>query len=288
MATAETCHNCVYAKWDLALWARTLPGGFPARPVCANHPDCLGRIKECPLGRICRNFRPKPPVPKGETVRTIPLGDGFYAYVDAADYEWLSQWTWRLHDGYAIRYEKGERICMHNEILPPPKGKRVDHKNLNRRDNTRENLRHATHAENMRNKSKKPDASSRFRGVIYRKDSGKWQARIWLHGRNISLGMFDSEVEAARAYDRAAVEYYGEFARLNFPEEWPDRRRKALATERSKGPSAEAMHASPVHGKGRRAKAVSNEGKTGGRPRPRATEHGSRGTIANGRSKKNR
>ena len=96
MAKAETCHHCVYARWDPGLWMRTLWSGFPARPTCANQPDSPGRWKECRLGQVCRNFRARPPTPRSETVKTIPVGDGLYAYVDAADYEWLNRWTWTL------------------------------------------------------------------------------------------------------------------------------------------------------------------------------------------------
>ena len=123
---------------------------------------------------------------------------------------------------------------MHREIMQPPKGMIVDHKSRNKLDNTRENLRNATHAENMRNKSKQHGVSSRFLGVSYCKKSRKWCACIWVEGRNLSLGFFTDEVEAARAYDRAAVEHFGEFARLNFPEEWPDRRRRAVAKAKGK------------------------------------------------------
>ncbi len=155
MAKAESCHNCVYAHWDLGLWVRTLWSGFPARPTCGNQPDFVGRMRECPIGRVCRNFRPRPPTPTGETVKTIPLGEGFYAYVDAADFEWLSRWTWCLYNGCAGRREKGKLILMHRQIMQPPPGMIVDHKNRNKLDNTRANLRNCTHAENARNRSKR-------------------------------------------------------------------------------------------------------------------------------------
>ena len=109
MAKCETCHNCVYSRWNPGQWMASLSSGFPTRPTCANQPEAPGRWTECPLGRVCRNFRARPPTPKGETVKTIPVGDGLYAYVDAADFEWLNQWTWTLHSGYAVRYEEQSR-----------------------------------------------------------------------------------------------------------------------------------------------------------------------------------
>jgi len=233
MAKAESCHHCVYARWDVGQWLASLSSGFPARPTCGNQPDFPGRIRECPLGSVCRNFRARPPTPQGEMVKTIPLGDGFYAYVDAGDYEWLSQWAWHMHNGYAARREKRKLIFMHREIARPSKGMVVDHKNRNKLDDTRENLRVCTPQENGRNKGKRAGASSRFVGVFYCKASGKWRAHIWFEGRNVSLGYFTDEVEAARAYDRKAVELFGEPARLNFPEEWPARRRRSVCAKRS-------------------------------------------------------
>jgi hypothetical protein len=198
-------------------------------------------MRPAPCGGVCRNFRPKATTPKGE-VKRIPLGDGMYAYVDAADYEWLSQWTWHMLGGYATRWEKGRAIFMHREILKPPKGKMVDHVNGNKLDNTRANLRTCSRPENSRNKSKPHGTSSRFRGVSYRKDCGRWYARIRFEGRLIHLGSFTDEVEAARAYDRKAVELFGEFARLNFPEEWPARRRRRVCAKRSSPKSTCAQH----------------------------------------------
>lgn len=232
MAKAETCHNCVYARWNPGQWLASLSSGFPVRPTCANQPDSPGRWTECPLGRVCRNFRARPPTPKGETVKTIPVGDGLYAYVDAADFEWLNQWTWYLHGEYAARFEKRKWIFMHREIMKPPKGKIVDHKNRNKLDNTRDSLRVCTIRENACNRSKKRGSASRFMGVSYSKESDKWDARIAIQGKRRRLGLFVEEVDAARAYDRKAVELAGEFARLNFPEEWPPERIREVHAKR--------------------------------------------------------
>lgn len=237
----ETCHNCVYAKWDRGLWMRTLWSGLPARPSCANQPDCPGRMRECPLGQVCRNFRPRAATPEGETVKMIPLGDGYYAYVDAADFEWLNQWTWNAYgDGYAARFEKKRKVFMHRLIAEPPEGMVVDHIDGNKANNCRFNLRVCTREQNMRNNRKHRNASSQFKGVGYCKRKRKFYSRLWFEGRNRSLGYFVEEVEAARAYDRKAVELFGEFARLNFPEEWPaERRVEVAATTEGGSPQAE-------------------------------------------------
>jgi len=235
MGEQLTCHGCVYAHWDPGLWLRSLGSGFPARPVCGNQPDSPGRMKECPCGGVCRNYRAKPPVPTGENVKQIPLTKGFYAYVDAEDYEWLSQWRWRVYGGgYAVRWEKRKLIFMHRQIMQPPKGKVVDHVNGNGFDNTRANMRNITPQQNSCNRSKQVGTISMYKGVDYDKRSDQWYARIRVHGKLLHLGYFDTEVEAARAYDRGAVELFGEFAGLNFPEEWPPERRAQVYAERQK------------------------------------------------------
>lgn len=233
MAQRPTCYDCAYAYFDRCQWLATVGIGWPSRPVCANQLDSIGLMRPTPVGGgVCRNFRARAATPGGE-VKQIPLGDGFYAYVDAADYDWLIRWDWHLHGGYAVRNEKNKRIYMHRQIMQPPKGMVVDHTNRNKADNTRANLNVCTQQENLHNRSKRNGASSRFRGVSYSTNSRKWIARITFEGRRLFLGYFTDEVEAARAYDCKAVELFGEFARLNFPEEWPARRRRKLSAQRS-------------------------------------------------------
>jgi hypothetical protein len=148
--------------------------------------------------------------------------------VDAKDYEWLGQWNWQMRNGYAVRWKMRKLVFMHREIMQPPEGMIVDHKNLNRLDDTRDNLRVCTHVENARNRRKRRGTSSRFRGVSYNRRAKKWYAAIDFEGKPVYIGHFDDEVEVARAYDRKAVELFGEFARLNFPEEWPEERRREV------------------------------------------------------------
>ena len=114
---------------------------------------------------------------------------------------------------------EGEGDLLHREIMQPPEGKVVDHKNHNKLDDTRVNLRTCTRGE--RGTAQDGDTSSRFIGVYYCKDRDKWRAEIQFEGKPTFLGYFTREIEAARAHDRAAVAYFGEFAPLNFPQEWP-------------------------------------------------------------------
>ena len=117
---------------------------------------------------------------------------------------------------------------MHREIMKPPKGKVMDHANGNKLDNTRANLRNITLGQNQHNRRKHRGTSSIYKGVSYNKAARRWRAHVDCGKEHFYLGQFDSEVEAARAYDYKAVQVFGEFARPNFPEEWPAKRRRQV------------------------------------------------------------
>lgn len=154
----------------------------------------------------------------------LALTNGVYVIVDAEDFDWLRQWNWyykkasRSKTAYAYRYPKigGKRciVWMHREILKPPPHLLTDHINGNGLDNRRENLRVATHRQNLANVQMRPNKTSRYRGVHWSKTRG-WVARGYVGGVQRTLGYFKTEEEAGRAYNRVAKEEFGEFARLN-------------------------------------------------------------------------
>jgi hypothetical protein len=160
----------------------------------------------------------------GSAFRKIDLGRGQFTILDPQDYYRFGNFKWWVHSNgsnlYAARTEITEKlqskiIYLHRMICDPPDGLVVDHRFGNTLDNRRENLRLATHSQNMRNRRKIANTSSRFIGVWLDKKRNKWTAQIRYNGKKLWLGRFSSELAAAKAYDTAAKKYYCEFARLN-------------------------------------------------------------------------
>jgi len=148
-------------------------------------------------------------------MREIVLKGDEIALVDDADFLELSRFQWSIHTtGYAQRRVGTERIYMHMAIV----GKGFDHRNGDRLDNRRINLRPATRSQNNMNKGLRSDNRSGWIGVGFYEPFGKWRARIKL-GRIERATFHETPREAAVARDRMAKELHGEFARLNFPEQ---------------------------------------------------------------------
>jgi hypothetical protein len=159
-------------------------------------------------------------------MKAIGLTQGKEALVDDGMYEELNKYKWRARCScgrwYANRWSSmvnGERylIHMHRVVLLTPEGMATDHINGDGLDNRRENLRLATNSENNQNRiNKRRRCTSNFKGVYWHNETKKWSSGIRLAGKQIYLGEFISEIQAALAYDEASKKYFGEFARTNF------------------------------------------------------------------------
>lgn len=150
-------------------------------------------------------------------MKQIPLTNSrLFALVDDDDYGHLSQWNWQLvSTGHAGRSAGKVSIMMHRDISDTPPDMDTDHRDTNKLNNQRYNLRHATRSQNMANTPKRKGGTSVYKGVWFFKRTGKWASAIKKDYRPIHLGYFHTEAEAARAYNAAALELFGEFGRLN-------------------------------------------------------------------------
>lgn len=150
----------------------------------------------------------------------IPLSNSNdVALIDKEDLPIVADRRWRKsQQGYAVSYyvkDDGTEglLRMHRLIHPPSEGKVVDHINGNKLDNRKSNLREATHSQNGMNRKPNKNSSHGYKGAV--EESGKYVSRISIEGKSIYIGTFNTAEEAAKAYNIKAIEYFGEFARLN-------------------------------------------------------------------------
>lgn len=158
--------------------------------------------------------------------RRIPLSRGLFALVDDCDFEWASQFKWHARQSSAgtprfyaqrnVLLPSGKRSMryMHRELLGALPGQEVDHKDRDRLNNRRDNLRFCSRSQNNANSGKRRNAvSSRFKGVTWESRRKHWVAQIQVRGKHFFLGSFASEKRAAAAYATAAQNHFGEYAR---------------------------------------------------------------------------
>lgn len=160
-------------------------------------------------------------------MRTIPLTRGYFTTVDDSVYERLAQFKWHARVKYegrhvsAARWSRGKLVLMHREVAAAPSGVVVDHIDGDALNNCQANLRICSPSENAMNRrphKMRSDAAtrhSRFKGVAWDAQRGKWRVRLRVAGRTVYGGRHDSEVAAAEEYNRLARQHHGEFARPN-------------------------------------------------------------------------
>jgi len=159
-------------------------------------------------------------------MKTIALTQNKIALIDDEDHEALNRHRWHAYrDGnvwYARRNSsriKGKRfvILMHREILGLQKGDRrhTDHTDGNGLNNRRSNLRICSCQQNQYNQRRREMGTSKHKGVCWYGGLKKWRADIRINRKRVSLGYFDSEKDAAKAYNSAALKHFGEYAVLN-------------------------------------------------------------------------
>ena len=139
-------------------------------------------------------------------------GTDRYPYVYTSILHPDGGWRYRNYNG--IRKRAGRKrttLCLHHLIMgKPQKGMVIDHVNHNGFDNRKENLREITRAQNMRNMRSQKNSSSKYKGVGWCKSREKWISRIKHNRKTINLGYFSSEEDAALAYNKKAIELWGE------------------------------------------------------------------------------
>lgn len=165
-------------------------------------------------------------------VKIVAVSGGHYTIVDEEDFAWVNKIRWHATDSLYVQTNVrirpgriGAFKCkkMHRLLMGEPKGLFVDHINGDVLDNRKSNLRICKSIENSRNSKISKANTSGFKGVVWHKASNSWIAQIGIDinskRKMVHLGCFPLKEDAARAYDKAAREHYGEFARPNFPEE---------------------------------------------------------------------
>lgn len=149
------------------------------------------------------------------------FSNGSVGFIDEDDSHLLEEYRWSVARGLNTYYARSERIIngkrtmiqLHRLITRAKPGELVDHKNRNGLDNRKENLRICTNSQNQGNSEKQINNTSGFKGVSM--DKNRWVAQIQFNGKRKKLGYFDKKEDAAKKYNEFALEYFGEFARLN-------------------------------------------------------------------------
>jgi hypothetical protein len=159
-------------------------------------------------------------MPKGNSYMKKFLIKNQEVIVDLEDWGKISKYKWHISNGGVSAHPTmdGNKIHLSRYIMNVNDPNiLVDHINRNRFDNRKENLRLCNNSENLRNRPS--TRKGKFKGVCLEKRTGRFYAQIRIYYKVKHLGTFDTEIEAAKAYNEAAKYYHGEFACLNQIEE---------------------------------------------------------------------
>lgn len=192
------------------------PNPHVARGLCGKHYQRWRKAN--PAADLLRQHRRCEP---SDDELVIPLTRGKTATADLLDLQLVEARTWHAQlrsDGKGWYAADAHGEPMHRVIMGLGKDdpQKVDHIDGDGLNNRRANLRTATHAQNMANRTSR-FGSSRYKGVSWNKKAERWSAVLRFQDRSYYLGCFDDEEDAARAYDAKAVELHGEYALLNLP-----------------------------------------------------------------------
>lgn len=170
---------------------------------------------------------PRKPTPRDRELLRIPLTRGMYAFVDQQFFDVIAEHNWyaikNANTHYAVRSiprdgGPSRPYRMHRHILEIAGVQfdfLIDHRDGNGLNNRLSNLRPATRAQNAWNSRTPVRNTSGFKGVVFHRASGRWAAQIQVNHKPYRLGVFDTREDAAIAYNAAAIQHFGEFARLN-------------------------------------------------------------------------
>lgn len=157
-----------------------------------------------------------------KTIRTSQISNNkvtrYEIILDDSDYILYKNTTWHVRISRPsgnLYAQNNKSQQLHRLIMDAPKGKDVDHINGNGLDNRRCNLRLCSRADNCKNRRLSKNNRSGYNGVSWYRDRNQWRAKIQLNHKTIALGYYKNPVDAAKAYNQAAIKYFGEFARLN-------------------------------------------------------------------------